>query len=290
MNSLGKYVLTKTQKIVLLVVVFALIAGGYYAGFYLPVQRRIEAADTAELDAQIQLEQMKAMQIRQMEEEIEENKTSNAPMVPAYNHFKTETEELNRIFANAYDFTFQYSEPQVDGMEIRRAMNISFTADSFDHAVSMLHEVVEGPYRCLIVDIYRNNEYRKLADRDDASEEEMAYKDFTLSVKKAGTSGNTIGPLKTSVRLWMTDHYKIKAVISDTVTADDKKEERCEKRLELEAAHSSESEMVTVEVKVKGDDGDSDDDDSYTITTTTIITTIRWQNGTIEKELLQNDK
>ena len=55
---------------------------------------------------------MKAMQIRQMEEEIEENKTSNAPMVPAYNHFKTETEELNRIFANAYDFTFQYSEPQ----------------------------------------------------------------------------------------------------------------------------------------------------------------------------------
>lgn len=41
MNSLGKYVLTKTQKIVLLVVVFALIAGGYYAGFYLPVQRRI---------------------------------------------------------------------------------------------------------------------------------------------------------------------------------------------------------------------------------------------------------
>ena len=153
MNSLGKYVLTKTQKIVLLVVVFALIAGGYYAGFYLPVQRRIEAADTAELDAQIQLEQMKAMQIRQMEEEIEENKTSNAPMVPAYNHFKTETEELNRIFANAYDFTFQYSEPQVDGMEIRRAMNISFTADSFDHAVSMLHEVVEGPYRCLIEDL-----------------------------------------------------------------------------------------------------------------------------------------
>lgn len=74
MNSLGKYVLTKTQKIVLLVVVFALIAGGYYAGFYLPVQRRIEAADTAELDAQIQLEQMKAMQIRQMVEEIEETR------------------------------------------------------------------------------------------------------------------------------------------------------------------------------------------------------------------------
>ena len=138
----------------------------------------------------------------------------------------------------------------------------------------------------LIVDIYRNNEYRKLADGDDASEEDMAYKDFTLSVKKSGTSGNTIDPLKTSVRLWMTDDYKIKAVISDTVTADDKKEEQCEKRLELEAAHSSESETVTVS---GDDDEDSDDGDSYTITTTTIITTIRWQNGTIEKELLEQD-
>ena len=138
----------------------------------------------------------------------------------------------------------------------------------------------------LIVDIYRNNEYRKLADGDDASEEEMAYKDFTLSVKKDGTTGDTIDPLKTSVRLWMADDYKIKAVISDTVTADDRKEERCEKRLELEAAHSSEHKTVTV----RGDDDESDDDDSYTITTTTIITTIRWQNGTIEKELLQNDK
>lgn len=174
MNSLGKYVLTKTQKIVLLVVVFALIAGGYYAGFYLPVQRRIEAADTAELDAQIQLEQMKAMQIRQMEEEIEENKTSNAPMVPAYNHFKTETEELNRIFANAYDFTFQYSEPQVDGMQIRRAINLSFTAESFDKAVSMIHEVLEGPYRCLIEDL-------SIEDDEDETEE-MDIRNHPVSV------------------------------------------------------------------------------------------------------------
>ena len=159
----------------------------------------------------------------------------------------------------------------------------------------------------LIVDIYRNNEYRKQTDRDDASEEETAYKDFTLSVKKSGTSGNTIDPLKTRVRLWMADNYKITAIISDTVTADDKEEERCEKRLELEAAYTSESKTVTE----SSDDEDSDsggetgraaagtedggsgdsegEDDSYTITTTTITTTIRWQNGTIEKELLEQD-
>ena len=76
-------------------------------------------------------------------------------------------------------------------------------------------------------------------------------------------------------------------------------------RLELEALTSTRS----WEDIVSGNEGDPDDSgetglaaagtedgdsggegDSYTITTTTIITTIRWQNGTIEKELLQDDK
>ena len=181
----------------------------------------------------------------------------------------------------------------------------------------------------LNVDIYKNNEYGKQTERDDASEEEMrtggsnrglngslggisrtsdadtVYKEFTLTVKKSGTSGNAIAPLKTNVRLWMADNYKITAVISDTLTAEDKKEERCERRLELEALTSTQS----WEDIVSGNEGDPDDSgetglaaagtedgdsggegDSYTITTTTIITTIRWQNGTIEKELLQDDK
>lgn len=153
MNFLQKYILTRSQKILLLALVIVVLAVGYYVGFYLPVEQRIEAADTADLDDQIQIEQMKALQIKKMQKEIEENKASNAPMVPAYNHFKAETEELNRIFAKAYNFTFEYAEPQVDGMQIRRAMNVSFTADSFEGAVSMLHEVVEGPYRCLIEDL-----------------------------------------------------------------------------------------------------------------------------------------
>lgn len=111
MNSLKKYILSRTQKIVLLLFVIILIAAGYYAGFYLPVQRRIQAADTTDLEAQIQMEQVKSKQIR-------------------------------------------------------RAMNISFTADSFDHAVSMLHEVVEGSYRCLIEDL-------SIQDDEDLEDEEL---------------------------------------------------------------------------------------------------------------------
>ena len=117
MNSLKKYILSRTQKIVLLLFVIILIAAGYYAGFYLPVQRRIQAADTTDLEAQIQMEQVKSKQIQQMKKEIEENKASNAPMVPAYNHFKEETEELNRIFIDIYGLQDELT-PEVEDKDV----------------------------------------------------------------------------------------------------------------------------------------------------------------------------
>ncbi len=153
MNSLQKYILSKTQKALLLALVIVLLAVGYTVFFYLPIQNRIEAADTSDLEAEIQTEQIKAKKIKQMKAEIKENKDSDQPVVPAYNQFKAETEEINRIFANAYNFSFQYSEPQNDGMQIRRAMNISFEAENYDKAVSMIHEVLNGPYRCIIEDL-----------------------------------------------------------------------------------------------------------------------------------------
>ena len=158
----------------------------------------------------------------------------------------------------------------------------------------------------MIIDIYKKNEYMNQTGEDDdfdvvdgdsesintngtESKINSEYKDFTLSVKKSGSNTDMIESLKTSVRLYMADNYKISAIVSDTVTPDNLKEERIERRLELEAL-TSKKRSVTVEVHE--DDGNADteddsDDDSYTITTTTIITTIKWQNGTIEKELLE---
>lgn len=176
----------------------------------------------------------------------------------------------------------------------------------------------------MIVDIYENNEYRKQSDDSSDSEDDSEngttgiadsglaessksgssyskgkrYKDFTLSVKKSGTGKDSIEPLKTNVRLYMADNYKITAVVSDTVTAPDMEEERSERRLQLEAL-TSKNQTVSVEVfddddedSKDGSDSDGTDtddgDESYTITTTTILTTIKWQNGTIEKELLEH--
>lgn len=59
-------------------------------------------------------------------------------------------------------------------MQIRRAINLSFTAESFDKAVSMIHEVLEGPYRCLIEDL-------SIEDDEDETEE-MDIRNHPVSV------------------------------------------------------------------------------------------------------------
>ena len=66
MKSILSYVLTRTEKIALLVIALLALLAGWYVGIYTPIQKRIAAADTTELEAEMQLEQMKAGRIKAM--------------------------------------------------------------------------------------------------------------------------------------------------------------------------------------------------------------------------------
>ena len=85
--------------------------------------------------------------------EIQENKDADAPVVPSYNNFKEELEELNRIHGQAYDFLFTFNEPEVNGTNIRRSVTVNCSAEDYDAAVEMMREILQGPYRSLIYNI-----------------------------------------------------------------------------------------------------------------------------------------
>ena len=174
-----------------------------------------------------------------------------------------------------------------------------------------------GVLDSMIVEIYRDyyyqNQMGEESDSDhtegtpdggttleDTSQPGTEQRDFSLSVKQSGTGEKKVDALKTKVCLYMADNYKITALISDTLTAEDKPEELCEKRLTLEPV-SSQNRTVKVEVHDESEDdseeegensgaGEEDEDDSYTVTTTTLVTTVSWQNGVIEKELLDQNE
>lgn len=166
MKSILSYVLTCREKIAILVIVALLLLGGWYGFIYRPIQERIAAADTTELESQMELEQMRAAKIKTMKAEIADNKAAGVPEVPSYNNFKKELDELNRIFGRAYDFNFQFSEPEEDGTTLRRNIAISFTADNYDNAVEMMSEILNGPYRSLVHDVAVSSESLTNADHN----------------------------------------------------------------------------------------------------------------------------
>ena len=116
-------------------------------------EERIEAADTTDLEDAIAMEQVKSARIKSMQAEIQENKDADAPVVPSYNNFKEELEELNRIHGQTYDFLFTFNEPEVNGTNIRRSVTVNCSAEDYDAAVEMMREILQGPYRSLIYNI-----------------------------------------------------------------------------------------------------------------------------------------
>ena len=93
-----QYVLTRTQKLALVLLALLVLLAGWYVGIYTPIKDRIRVADTAGLEDEIALEQMKASKIKAMQAEIDENRASGAPVVPSYNNFKHDLEELNEVY------------------------------------------------------------------------------------------------------------------------------------------------------------------------------------------------
>ena len=138
MRSILNHVLTKKEKIFLVTVVLACLGSIWFLGIYRPIRQRIQAADTTELEDELSIEEMKALKIQSMQKEITANKEAGLPEIPSYNSFKEEIAELNKIFGNAVDFDFQFSEPEQDGSLIRRNVAVKFDAKNFEAAKEMV--------------------------------------------------------------------------------------------------------------------------------------------------------
>ena len=67
MKSLMSYVLTKKEKAAIVVLLLLILLTGWYVGIYSPIQERIEAADTTDLEDAIAMEQVKSARIKSMQ-------------------------------------------------------------------------------------------------------------------------------------------------------------------------------------------------------------------------------
>ena len=196
MKSILSYVLTRTEKIVLLILVALFLLAGWYMGIYHPIQLRIQAADTTDLESEMEMEQMRAAKIKAMQAEIDENKNVGAPMVPSYNNFKKELDELNQTFGQAYEFHFQFSEPEQDGSLIRRNVAVKFDAKNFEAAKEMVKEILNSPFRTMVHDLSISSNSRTSADHQDDIKQDPVTVTFLMTAYETSYGADTVEGLE----------------------------------------------------------------------------------------------
>ncbi len=143
-----------TKEVVLfLVLVFAFLALLYYEVVYIPLNEQIASYDTTDIESQMELEQARAQKIKAMNEEMDANKAESVGVVATYNNIKNEMKALNEIVGKASTYNFSFQDPLGSGSTVRRNIDISFTADNYADAETIIRELYSCEYRLLIQDM-----------------------------------------------------------------------------------------------------------------------------------------
>ena len=143
-----------TKEVVLfLVLVFASPARLHYAAVYIPLNGQIASYVTTEIESEMQLEQARAQKIKAMNEEMAANKAESVGVVATYNNIKNEMKALNEIVGKASTYNFSFQDPVGSGSTVRRNIDISFTANNYSDAETIIRELYSCEYRLLIQDM-----------------------------------------------------------------------------------------------------------------------------------------
>lgn len=132
-----------------------LVCGGlYYMLVDRPVRAGIREADAARnsIEARLTLMEQRAANVAGVSRELSELRASGElSWMPSYNAKEAELETLHRLLnVRTSAYSVSLGNPQRSGNQIRRAVNLTFTANSYREAKEILYSLAHGEYRCLI--------------------------------------------------------------------------------------------------------------------------------------------
>lgn len=148
---------TPREKILMLVLCVLLLGIMYFQFIVRDVNETIEKYNTEELETELLMEQTKAMQIKQMEQELKNADPGTLTLVASYNNVKNELNELNDIFSAANAYNLEFAVPVKEGSYVRRDIHVVFSAGSYSSAEAIIKKIHDCRYRCLIQNLSINN-------------------------------------------------------------------------------------------------------------------------------------
>ncbi len=144
---------TRREKILLLVLCLLLLGALYFWLVHIPVSNSLAELQGQQTQAQNQISalQAKDARLRQMRQELEQLKNEeNAAVTPSYNNLENVVAFLNAAMGSAQDYSLSFQEVSLtqDSSIVRRSIQMSFVAGSFEQAKEMVLSLRGSPYRC----------------------------------------------------------------------------------------------------------------------------------------------
>lgn len=149
--------LTPREWMLLAVLGVLVLVSGYILLFYMPVTT---ARDTAIAETETTNQQIEAARLRledklRMERELEEifAEDPNPLGLADYDNVQPVMRELHTVLAPTEDYSLNFATVEVTDRVVRRSISISFTCDGYSTAKSVLQQLNNSLYRCMLNDI-----------------------------------------------------------------------------------------------------------------------------------------
>lgn len=149
--------LSVREKTLLCILLVLVLVSGYVALFYMPMTQQLDNLEQQiGFNEQLIFEsQLRVEKKRQMEAELEEifaNNSDPRSLAP-YDNVQAVMMELNGILEQAQEYSLNFGTVDTQERIIRRSISMHFTTADEASAKSILQQLHDSSYRCMLDDV-----------------------------------------------------------------------------------------------------------------------------------------
>lgn len=157
--AISGYKFSKREKVLLVVLIVIALGVLWYFAVYSPCQSNLRRAQSKQssVQADIDTATIKKTKMTKMQDEIAKTQqTASSSELPAYDNVVNLTNELNSVLSAANTYSLKFNNVETSGSIVRRKVTLDYTASTYDQAKSILSQLSNGKYRCLLGDMSIN--------------------------------------------------------------------------------------------------------------------------------------
>lgn len=165
----------------------------YYQVIYKNYQDALKQYDSSNVTEQLTVLTAKAARMKNMETYVQEHEGKAIGEVAVYNNLSNEIDALANVVNNrAKSVSISWSEPTLTDNIVRRNADITVVTDSYAEAESLINDIANLKYRCVISSLSVTGANATSVDAADSVTTVMSVTFFETTDGASSTSGLTV--------------------------------------------------------------------------------------------------